>query len=356
MSFTVTTTPQQLPDFGEAVLLVNNGNDTVYVGVRRDILSSDGFPLAPLGQLTLTTGRVYYAQAASGQQELDALPGAVGFSPSPAQIAAQIVGSTLAALIATDIANSALPGNTATQTYNTGSRLSDSQALVQSAVLNPFTGSSTYGLASNGSGFILNGYGFVDARNFHSYVISITCTTNVGMILYTLDNNNNILFSRSYEAISNQTLIISDNLAGPFIAMSFTNLVASGAILTVEYRLSNRVLSGEEIDFSTSSGPDTMMLLSATGTVAAAGNSVTLSVPPVNGRYGIALGLGFAAQFKFFYGSLNGGQARLLAYTPQPQNVYFELPSTRLPLYCFLHSTETTLSSTFGLMIVRSKS
>lgn len=355
MPFTVGTTPQQLPDFGEPVLLVNNGNDIVYVGTRRDILPSDGFPVPPLSQLTLTPGNVYFAQAASGQQEVDALPGAVGFSPSPAQIASQIVGSTLAQLISTDIANSALAANTAAQQYSTGSRLSDASGLVQTATLNPFTGSSTYGLASNGSAWVLNGYGYIDARNFHSFVLSVTCTTNFAVTIYTLDNNNAILFSRSYEGISNQTLVISDNLAGPYIALSFTNLVASGAVLSLEYRLSNRVLNGENIDFVTSNGPDTMVLTSQTGTVAAGANSVTFAVPPVTGRYGIYLGLGFAAQLKVFYGSLNGGQQRLLAYTPAPQNVYLELPSTRLAMYFLLHSTDT-VSSTFGIMVVRAKS
>lgn len=355
MSFTVTTTPLQLPDFGETVLLVNNGNDTVFVGPRRDILPSDGFPLPPLGQVTLSSGQIYYAQANSGQQELDALAGALAFSPSPAQIAAQLVGSTLASVIATDIAASALPANTAAQQYATGSRLSDASGLVVTATLNPFTGSSTWGLANNGTSWINNGYGYIDARNFHSYVLSVTCTTNCAFTIYTLDNNNAILFSRSYEGIANQTIVVSDNLAGPFIALSFTNLIASGAILSIEYRLSNRVLSGETIDFVTSSGPDTMMLLSATGTVAAGANSVTMSVPPINGHYAISLGLGFAAQLKYFYGSLNGGQQRLLAYTPAPQNIYIELAATRAPLYFLLHSTETTVSSTFGIMVTRAK-
>lgn len=356
MSFPVATAALQLPTYGEPTILVNDGTDVVYVGVRRDTLTADGFPLQPLAQLTLDGTSVYYAQAASGVQALDMLPGGLGFAPSPGQIAAQLVASTLASIIATDIANSALAANTATAGHNTGSRLVDDSDLVTVLALNPQPAGQMYGVNSAQTALTANTYGFIDTRGYHSLTVSVKSNAQTSFTIIYLDSSNNFLFSRTYEAGSSQTLVVADNLYGPHVALTFTNVTGANGILSVEYRLSNRVLSGEVIECLNVDGPDSGFLLSQTGTVAAGALSSTFQVPPINGKYGISLGLGFAAQFKWYYGSQQSGTARLLPYTPQPQNVYFEIPSTRLSMYLFLKSTETTLSSTFGISVVRSKS
>jgi hypothetical protein len=362
MSFPVATSAQVLPRFGETTVLVNNGSAVVYVGVRRDTLPADGFPLQPLAQLTLQPGNVYFAQAATGVQALDMLPGGTGFAPSPSQVAAQIVASTLAAAIATAIAGSSLATDTGAASgaanYSNGSRLVESSDdTLMRAFLAGFSAGASVWLASNGGSYQA-GQALIDVRGFHSFTLNAFCSMACQVDIYASDINGNVLGITTYELTPGVNQVVSDNLNSAYLSILLSNLSASSGNLQTTLHLSNRVMPGENLGVATSvalggnfTGTDEC-LLSSTGTVAAGGNSANFIVPAVNGRYGITLGLGFAAQFKYSWG-FGSGQIRQLVY-PVGTNTYFELASTRRPLYCSLHSTDAA-SSTYGLVIVRAK-
>lgn len=355
MSFPVTTAAIQLPLYGEPCIVVNDGSDVVYIGVRRDTLTADGFPLQPLAQLTLDGVTQYYAQANSGTQALDMLPGGLGFAPSPGQIAAQIVASTLAQAISVDIANSALASNTATAGYNQGTRLVDNTS-IQTTFGGAIAAGASNFLTSAGA---FNGAvpSFIDVRGFHSYNILYNNDVIAAEIqLGWSDTNNNTLMTRTYEIGPGATVALADNHYGPFMWIVVKNVAAGNGNIGGWFRMSNRVETGERIDNIAVDNVSTWgkegLVFVGTGTVAAGATSATFILPPGLGKYGIVLGLGFAAQFKFAYGVAQPGGQRLLAYTPAPQNVYFELPSLRRPMYCNLKSTDAS-SSTYGLAVAQ---
>lgn len=352
MSFPVGTSAQVLPQFGDVAVLVNNGTDTVYIGVRRDTLPADGFPLQPLAQLTLDPSKTYYAQAKSGTQALDMLPGGTGFAPSPSQIAAQIVASTLSQAIANAIEASPLSQDIATNGFNTGSRLVDNSSLQVS-----FAGPLAAGVSRyiDAAGNLQVNPVFIDVRNFHSGVLwtsndVIATEIQIGWS----DNLNNTILTRVYEIGPGASVTISDNHYGPYIWFTVKNISGIAGNVSGEFRMSNRVLTGERIDNiavdNVSSWGKEGLVFVGTGTVAAGASTANFVLPPGLGKYGIILGLGFAAQFKFAYGLAQPGGQRLLAYTPAPQNVYFELPMIRRPMYFALKSTDT-VSSTYGLAV-----
>ena len=261
MSFTATTTPTQLPNFGEAVLLVNNGTDTVYVGQRRDILKSDGFPIPPLSQLTLTSGDIYYIQAASSQQEVDVLPGAIGFSPSPAQIASQIVSSTLATAIANAIAASGLSTeiaaeiqastlalDTATEILTTGVRQVDSQSRVD---LPNFPAVSSLAFVT---------YGPQDCSGYQSFSMFVAFPYHAMIYMQWADSNHNVTMAKTWEVGSKSWhtgsawgIIISDMHYGQEYSLTVINLEAGaqGAVAAnanvIQVRNSNRNIYRENV-------------------------------------------------------------------------------------------------------------
>lgn len=348
MSFPVGQAAQALPQFGESAIVVNNGTDVVYIGVRRDTLKLDGFPLQPLSQLTLDPTQTYYALAASGTQSLDLLPGGSGFSPSPAQIASQLVASTLASAIAQ-------------AAFNQGSRLVDNNADPMVTSLAPI------GAFPAGSIWTVDGGGVwhnsavlipIDVRQYQSFVMSFDCTSGgtlavAQMTMYWLDENQNEVASRTYEGCPNQITLVSDNHLGPYVAFVFQNIGSAAGALGVTWRFSNRVMPGERVDCVDTEN-DGCLLAQPSLTVPASGSSPVYILPPVlPGAYQLHIASGFTGEVRYWNSQSGSGNHRLVSMTT-PFNQIITIASTRRALYFQVNNTSAT-SSTFAFFVFWSR-
>jgi hypothetical protein len=237
MSFPVGTSAQQLPQFGDVAVLVNNGTDLVYVGIRRDTLPADGFPLQPLAQLTLDPAKTYYAQAASGTQALDMLPGGTGFAPSPSQIASQIVASTLSSAIANAI-------------LTVGTRNVDSKSRVDVLTWAATIIAGGFGVASQCP---------VDVTGFQSFSMNINLGFHGQVMLQWYDSTGTLVASKTWETgsvdwltTSRYSITITDNHYGETLNVYVQNLEGfnvGAASVSIRMRHSNRPVYQETVEY-----------------------------------------------------------------------------------------------------------
>lgn len=327
MSFPVTTAAIALPTYGEPYVLVNDGTDVVYVGVRRDTLTADGFPLQPLAQLTLDGVQTFYAQANSGTQALDMLPGGTGFAPSPGQIAAQIVTSTLASAIASAI-------------LQTGVRQVD-QPTVLLGTVPPFLSTSystvTFNLAQT-----------LDVRGYQSWTIDASFPTGstaqnaVLLIQWLTDPASGIvLASKTYElpqAIG--AFSVSDQHYGPYMIVNVKSL--SGAPSTagcgLNLMLSNRPAARESFG---GAGDGVLLDLPNQAGLGAGADTQHYECLTVPGFATISASLGGTptntSYVAWLMGGAGGHQQRIANWDA---NGYIEttIVLPRRPLYIWLHN------------------
>lgn len=110
MGYPIGTNVFPLPVFDQDTLAANQGTDAIYIGTRRDNLKPLGFQIQPLAYVTLKAGISYFAVANSGSQELDFLPGADAFAPSPQQVITVLNAAALAAANAAALPTAAAIG------------------------------------------------------------------------------------------------------------------------------------------------------------------------------------------------------------------------------------------------------